>query len=175
MVYNNYMNSSYKVGDKILVINIGVCLISDIETKDFGNGEKSYYILHPIFKNCNDRIMIPVENTKNIRDLVDKEVASRVYSNFEIYENYWVKNPRERKEYFLSLLNSGDIFKIKNLYLTLQNKKAELLNNKKLLNTTDKYVLDSVIKSLSEEISVVLELDYNETFDKLSNFYLGLI
>lgn len=119
--------------------------------------------------------MIPVENTKNIRDLVDKEVASKVYSNFEIYENYWVKNPRERKEYFLSLLNSGDIFKIKNLYLTLQNKKAELLNNKKLLNTTDKYVLDSVIKSLSEEISVVLELDYNETFDKLSNFYLGLI
>ena len=59
--------------------------------------------------------------------------------------------------------------------LTYSIHDVQLLNNKKLLNTTDKYVLDSVIKSLSEEISVVLELDYNETFDKLSNFYLGLI
>lgn len=169
------MSKSYQVGEKILVINIGVCNISAIETKDYGNGEKAYYILHPLFKNCSDRIMIPIENTKNLRNLVDKEIASKIYSSFDNYENYWVKNPRERKEYFLNLLNSGDIFKIKNLYLTLQNKKAELLNNKKLLNTTDKYVLDSVIKSLSEEISVVLELDYNQTFEKLTNYYLGLL
>lgn len=166
------MDETFEVGSKILVINIGVCNISSIEKTNCGNGEKSYYVLHPLFKNRNDKIMIPIENTKNIRSLVNKEVAAEVFSDLENYENYWIKNPRERKEYFMGLLNSGDIYKIKSLYLTLQNKKIELLLNKKLLNTTDKYVLDSVIKSLSEEISVVLGLDYQNTYEKLVNLNL---
>jgi len=157
----------FNVKEKILVSNVGVCEIQEIETKDYGNGENQYYILYPLFENKTNKIMIPVNTKIHLRSLVSFEEANKIMNSFDEYEDFWLKDPRQRKEAFFAIINSGDITRFKSLYLTIQNKKIELLENKKMLNSTDKSILDTVTKVLAEEISVVLNEDYNDITRKL--------
>lgn len=157
----------FSVNDKILVSNIGVCEVHEIETKDYGNGENQYYILYPLFENKTNKIMIPVNTKIYLRELVSIKEAEKIMNTFDEYEDFWLKDPRQRKEAFYAIINSGEISRFKSLYLTIQNKKLELLANKKMLNSTDKSILDTVTKVLAEEISVVLNEDYNEITRRL--------
>jgi len=158
----------YKINEKVLISNVGVCQINDIAIKNYGDGDVEYYILSPLYKDKADKIMIPVKSDNKIKTIVGKDDALKVMNELSKYEDFWVKDPRERKDNFLNILNSGGIFDLKNLYLTIQNKKKELIALKKMINSTDKYVLEAVTRILVEVISTSLGKDCSVVYEQLT-------
>ena len=159
----------FSLNEKVLVSNVGVCEIRDILIQNFGDGEKKYYILFPVYKDKADKIMIPIDFSQKIRALSDIDCVKKGIAEFDSYEDFWLKDPRQRKESFFTILNSGDFNNLRSLYLTIQYKKQELVANKKTLNSTDKSILDIVTKVLCEEIATVLGIDYSSVLDTLTS------
>lgn len=79
----------FKIGDKIVYGETGVCIVTDICEKEFiRNNKKSYYVLKPIL-NSGNVIYAPVESGKiPMRNIISKETALKLINDIpKILEN----------------------------------------------------------------------------------------
>lgn len=146
-----------RVGDYI-VYRRDVCKIIDL--KKYNNID--YYVLSPL-NDISLHINVPVNNKLGyIRDLMSKEEVSNLISKISSIE--LIDEEDRRLEFkYKELLDSGnyeDLVKIiKTSYL--RNKKR--LDNNKKISEKDKHYFDLAEKYLYNEISIVLNKDYEET------------
>lgn len=146
-----------RVGDYI-VYRRDVCKIIDL--KKYNN--RDYYVLSPL-NDISLHINVPVDNKLGyIRDLMSKEEVSNLISKISSIE--LIDEEDRRLEFkYKELLDSGnheDLVKIiKTSYL--RNKKR--LDNNKKISEKDKHYFDLAEKYLYNEISIVLNKDYEET------------
>ncbi len=146
-----------RVGDYI-VYRRDVCKIIDL--KKYNNID--YYVLSPL-NDISLHINVPVDNKLGyIRDLMSKEEVSNLISKISSIE--LIDEEDRRLEFkYKELLDSGnheDLVKIiKTSYL--RNKKR--LDNNKKISEKDKHYFDLAEKYLYNEISIVLNKDYEET------------
>lgn len=146
-----------RVGDYI-VYRRDDCKIIDL--KKYNNID--YYVLSPL-NDISLHINVPVDNKLGyIRDLMSKEEVSNLISKISSIE--LIDEEDRRLEFkYKELLDSGnheDLVKIiKTSYL--RNKKR--LDNNKKISEKDKHYFDLAEKYLYNEISIVLNKDYEET------------
>ena len=153
----------FKVGQNVYSQTSGVCVISLIEEKNFGVGEKQYFVLESIFKKQASKTYIPVDKAAiQLRHLISKEEAKSLLAHTLEVERIWENDPKVRRQKFEELYKSRDLRSICQLIKSLHLQNEDLKKIKKSLSMLDKDFLDKLLKDVVEELSLVLEVSLEE-------------
>lgn len=149
----------YKKND-YLVYGKDVCKVYDIETQKFNN--EDYYLLRPI-KNKDLKISAPItDKAKKIRPLITKEEIDNLIKEIPSIEIITTENKFIEAEYKKILQNPTHKDLIRIIKTTYLHNKKRLDNNKKITEK-DKIYFEQAEEYLYHELSIVLNLSYEET------------
>ena len=150
----------FKVGEKAIYKNLGVYLVDDIETEDFGDGDKKYYVLIPFYKkNSSSKIMLPAASARSLREIPPKEKVLNLIDDFDECDNLWINDSKQRRDEFYDILENGNLRDLVSLLHTIREKRLELKKNKKMLSMMDKEIYEIAEKCVREGICASLELE----------------
>ncbi len=156
----------YKIGDTVLYGSEGVCKITQITEKCFGDSAIEYYILTPVF-NERSTFFVPTKNETLVSRmkpiLTNGEIMELISSTDETDE--WVENDIERKELFKSIISSGEIKSVISILKSIIHHKEMLDSVGKKLHKADETVLKESQKILYEELAMEMELSKDEVID----------
>lgn len=160
----------FKIGEKIVNRSGKVCEVVDIEEADYGVGLKTYYVLSPCFTNNNSLILhTPVEQESTLRKVMNKDDVEQLILSIPDIEVIWITNPKIRKTKFKELYTSGEPKEILRLIKSFVKKKDEFKNDKKTLSFTDENFLTEIKTNLYYEISLALNLSFEQVDELISN------
>lgn len=149
--------NNFKVGD-LLVYKKDVCIVNEIKIKYLR--DMDYYILSPI-TDKSLKIQIPT-NSNAIRELITKQKVKEIIKSIPNIEVIKLDSKNLENEYKQLMQNGTHEDLIKIIKTTYLRNKERIDNNKK---TTDKdnYYFNQAESYLYSELSVVLNLTYDET------------
>ena len=147
----------FKVGE-IIVYKKEVCKIKEIKEKYIQN--KDYYIMNPI-EDETLVINVPIGNEKNLREVITKEKAKKVIEN--------INNKNIEFEY-KQLLNEDSLENLIKIIKTSYLRNFEREKNKKRISDIDKTYFEKAEKRLYNELSISLNLTYDETKEYIINY-----
>ena len=160
----------FKIGEKIVNRSGKVCEVVDIEEADYGVGLKTYYVLSPCFTNNNSLVLhTPVEQESTLRKVMNKDDVEQLILSIPDIEVIWITNPKIRKTKFKELYISGEPKEILRLIKSFVKKKDEFKNDKKTLSFTDENFLTEIKTNLYYEISLALNLSFEQVDELISN------
>ena len=160
----------FKIGEKIVNRSGKVCEVVDIEEADYGAGLKTYYVLSPCFTNNNSLVLhTPVEQESTLRKVMNKDDVEQLILSIPDIEVIWITNPKIRKTKFKELYTSGEPKEILRLIKSFVKKKDEFKNDKKTLSFTDENFLTEIKTNLYYEISLALNLSFEQVDELISN------
>lgn len=159
------VNIMFKIGDYAVCPGHGVGQVCDIETRDIGSEEKSFYIIK-IFSN-GMTVMVPTDSENGARGLVDDGEITEVYQllkdhEVEVDNSTWNRRYRD----YMGKIKTGSLLEIADVLRSLF-----LLKVKKNLSFGEKKMLEQCRTLLAQEISISNGGDIKEVEDKLNNFF----
>ncbi len=160
----------FSVGEYISYGNNGICKVSEICMMQLAKDmpKKEYYVLQPLHEAAG-KIYIAVDNQKvSMRSLIPKEEAIRLLEEAVSIAVFDEKNPRETEEEYKSALRSGDWNQWMRIVKTVRIKKKSREDQGKKMTASDERYLREATEKLTEELGFVLELDKEETCNRLS-------
>lgn len=159
---------AYKIGDHIMYLSSGVCLIDDIRDETFGGTPaRTYYVMHAL-SDPKSVIYVPTDSEKLVSSmlpLLSKEELEALISDLDNTKIEWIPDIKQRAAYFSELVSEGSRPKIFALLKSLYSLKLEFEAQKKRFYASDERVLNSISKLVCEECSIVLEIEYNAVID----------
>lgn len=155
----------FKVGE-IIVYKKEVCKIKEIKEKYIQN--KDYYIMNPI-EDETLVINVPIDNEKNLREVITKEKAKKVIENISNIEPLDINNKNIEFEY-KQLLNEDSLENLIKIIKTSYLRNFEREKNKKRISDIDKMYFEKAEKRLYNELSISLNLTYDETKEYIINY-----
>lgn len=153
----------FKIADKIIYGETGVCIVEDICEKEFiKNQKKLYYILRPV-QNKGNVIYAPVENCKiAMRNIITKQEAENIINNIpKNLENMDQNEPASIEEYKNEICKH-DPKKLVELTAKIYNKKKAVALQKKRLNAIDEKYMKIAENLLFGELAEVLGISIND-------------
>src|SRR5690606_27483783 len=142
----------------------GVGQIMDVETKNIGGEDKSFYIIKVVSNGM--KVMIPTESKDGVRSLVSDSEVTNVY---DLLKDHAVKvdnstwNRRHRD--YLAKVKTGSLLEIADVLRSLF-----LLKSSKKLSFGERKMMDQCKELLVKEISLTtgqLEQDINTNIDSI--------
>lgn len=158
----------YKIGD-YLVYRKDVCLVKDIIKKHFN--DEDYYILEPVNDNSL-KIEIPTSN-KNIRELMTKSEVEALIKEIPSITVIETENKLIENDYKQLLKDASREDLVKVIKTTYMRNKLRL-DNKKTKSDKDDTYFKLAEKYLYTELSVVLDMSYDEAKNYIINKVDGL-
>lgn len=153
----------FNLNDDVIHKSAGACVVCDIITKDFGNGDQQYYYLKPKFPttvNKSLEIYLPVEKEELfIRRPLSRHAVLSLISTIPSMERVWISNAKARKQMFESVYHSGDI---KGLCQLVKLLYVEADFFAKPMSLSDKNFLLKIKTNIFDEFAVALELHPKE-------------
>ena len=149
----------FKIDEVVIHKSAGACIICDVVTKDFGNGDKSYYYIKPKYPSKMNNaleIYVPVEKESGfLRKPISKADVLELIDAMPNMEKIWVNDAKARKLIFEEIYHSGDIKGlcklVKLLYLSDDS-------FSKPMSITDKGFLTRIKNNIFDEFAVALEI-----------------
>ena len=161
----------FSLGDIVMYGTSGACKITAEETKDYFGKKEECFVLEAVFGN-RMKIYVPKQNEllmSKMREPLSKKEVEKILKNppdaYEIYPPLDV----ERKQMYAEILASGDQVKILSVIKTIQNKKAEQIENKKKLHQCDEYILREARKLICDEFSLALGIERGKIEEYINN------
>ena len=157
----------FKVGDVVLYSSDGVCRITEITKKEFGEISATYYVLKPVFSN-RSTFFVPAENeklTSKMHAVLTKEELQKVTEKSTSF--VWQSDDALRKDEFKAILSSGDICEIVSLFKTILAHKNKIEALGKKLHRADETAFKDAQKIIYEEIALSSELTKDDVFNLL--------
>lgn len=156
----------YHIGEKIMHRQAGACYIKQITDMDVDDVLKHYYVLEPLLdtKSC-IYVSMDENKQKNIRPVIKPEELKNALSEADSNPMEWMENPKQRYVQFNKLIAS---FSFQDMLLTFQCLSAQKSESK--LNANDEQSLTSVQKLLFSEMSVILNVKYDDIVKNPSHF-----
>lgn len=146
----------FNVGDTVLYGCEGVCKITEITEKTFGDTKIEYFILEPIFNN-RSTFFIPTKNETLISKmhpiLSDSEIIEIINGASDVFD--WIEDDSERKDVFKGIVSGGNIRKIASLLKCIIIHKNEVEKVGKRLHKSDEIISKEAQKVLFEEFAMV--------------------
>ena len=159
--------STYQTNDAVLYISEGVCKIEDIQTKDFFNEQRRYYVLRPIY-HAGATFFVPCEGValQKMHPIVKsaKSITEHLQST---PAEPWMESDPQRKLHFRTLIDNGTLQKRVGVYKAILEKERALQEQKKHLRTQDERYKKELERLLIEELSAVCGKDHVETEELL--------
>ena len=163
----------YKINDDVVHKSAGVCYIFDIVTKNFGNGDSTYYLLKPKFPSVVNKtleIFLPIEKEELfIRKPLNQNEAMNLIRLIPSLERVWITDAKTRKNKFEEVYKSGDV---KGLCQLVKLLYAEPEFFAKPMSLTDKNFLLKIKTHVFDEFAVALELLPNEAEEYVKKFMI---
>ena len=142
------------IGQKVAYPGQGVCIVEEIEKRQFGECSIYFYLLRVL--SDNSIIFVPMENaeTVGIRPIISsiqcKKLISRLSADFEAISTDW----KTRSRQFAEKLQSGDVFEAVDVL-----KKLTFLSHEKKLSFREQNLLE---KSKFLIVSEVTNADFTD-------------
>ncbi len=156
----------YKIGEQVVHIPEGVCIIDEIVKMDTFNEEKEYYKLVPIMDK-NSVLYVAINGPKkNIRKLRTKKEVLQILEEQKISQMHWEKNEERRISRVKEAIYKDDGTAIAKWIKVYYRRKK-----KERLTISDSTLLKKAEQLLYSEMSVVLKKEYN----KLRAYFLDEI
>ena len=157
----------FKVGDIVLYSSDGVCKITEITQKKFGEMSATYYVLKPVFTN-RSTFFVPAENEKltaKMHAVLTKEELQGVIEKSTSL--VWQNDDSLRKDEFRAILSSGDIAGIVSLFKTILAHKNKIEALGKNLHRADETAFKEAQKVIYEEFALSSELTKDDVLDMM--------
>ena len=149
----------FGIGDYVFHKSEGVCLITDIINVETDGINKTYYVMKSKYVANASIIRLSVSNCPQIRKIFSKEDIDTYISQIQSLESIWNNDSRKRKELYHNLICEINPLPLLKIIKTLNAKKREYIEIKKVLPLTDQTTLNLAKKLLSEEISHVYDYE----------------
>jgi len=141
----------FKVGDLAVYPAHGVGVIERIENREISGCQENFFVMRILENNM--IIMIPSSNTENVglRDLIDQNEVSKVFSILKNRDMYVDDNQTWNRRYrdYMDKIKSGSVFEVAEVYRDLSTIKQD-----KELSFGEKKMLDTARSLLVKEISL---------------------
>lgn len=161
----------YNVNDVVIHKSAGACVVAEIVTRDFGNGDNTYYLLKPKFPSVVNKaleIFLPVEREANfIRLPVSKNEALTLIRTIPSMERVWISDAKTRKQKFEEIYQNGNL---KSLCQLIKFLYVEPDFFAKPMSLTDKNFLLKIRNNVFDEFAVSLEIDPSEVEEFIRKF-----
>lgn len=126
----------------------------------FGNTEKQYYILKPIFE-PQSTVYHPVDGDEDkLRVPISAEDASRIISSPA--PDNWIADDRERREAFAQTLKGGSCAEVAAMVKLIFHHKHKNPDSVTKLRACDERSLNDGKKLISEELAFALKITKDE-------------
>lgn len=155
----------FKIGDNVLYGSDGVCRITEITEKVFGDTAIEYYILTPVFDN-RSTIFVPTKNEKLVSRMhyvLSIDEIKEIINNTD--DTVWIDNDAERSEIFKKIISCGELDSIASVAKAISLHKEEITQKGKKLHKSDEIVYKEAIKILYEEMAMVINVSKDDIID----------
>ena len=138
----------FEIGSYVVCPGHGVGQVINLETKDLGGEEKSFYIVKVISNGMT--VMVPTDKKNGLRELVSDPEIEDVYGLLKDHEvkvdnSTWNRRHRE----YLSKVKTGSLIEIADVLRSLF-----LLKNMKKLSFGERKMMDQCKELIIKEISI---------------------
>lgn len=160
----------FKIGDKVIYGQTGVCEIIDICKKEFvKNQKKEYYCLKPIFAD-NNMIYAPTVDSKIfMRSLINREQAENLIEKIPSIVEKNGQTQEGTKEEYLTKINNHTLEDLVELTAFIYSKKKSISKEKKRLNNVDEKYMKIGENLLFGELALVLDIPLDEVQKYIEN------
>ena len=154
----------FNIGDKIVYPMHGAGRICSIEEKDILKEKQTYYILEMPGE---VKVMVPTAKAEEIgvRNIIDKDSVSKVFSVLEKDETVMDKNWNKRYRDNMDKLKTGDIYLIADVVRNLsfkQKEKGLSTGEKKMLTNAKQILVSELVLAENSSIDEVEQLVDNK-------------
>ena len=155
----------FKIGDKVVYGQPGVCILEDICEKEILRNQKNkYYVLRPMFQQ-NNVIYAPVDSGKVfMRHIITRQQANELILQIpEIKKN--LKSEADTPEDYRIGLESYECSDLIELTARIYERKQMAKANKKKLGFSDEKYMKLAEELLFGELAAALEIPYDEVME----------
>ncbi len=147
----------YRIGDKVVYGQTGVCEVVDICEKAFiKNQKREYYVLKP-YNLENNTIYAPVNDNKVfMRELITKNEAEELIESIPSIVERLAQSEEITKEDYIAKINNHSLEELVELTAIIYSKKLSVVKMKKRLNAIDEKYMKIGENLLFGELSAVL-------------------
>ncbi|MCI5884573.1 MAG: hypothetical protein MRZ77_00405 [Clostridiales bacterium] len=150
----------FRIGDLIFYSKTGVCeIVEIIEKESEAFGRKNYYILRPLYQECD--ISIPVDNKKvYMRPVISREKVDELIDAIPEMDAqaYYSQNLNQLKEHYRQLMDTHSCEDMIRVSKSVRNKQREVEANKRKLGAVDERFMKEAEDLLFGEFAAVLEI-----------------
>lgn len=160
----------YKIGERVVYGQTGVCTVTDICEKEFiKNSKKTYYVLKPTGSE-KDLIYAPVDGGKVlVRSLMTKNQAEELINSIPVIVSKAPNVDNITKDDYIAKINNHSPKDLVELTAIIYAKKLAVKEQKKKLNVVDEKYMKIGEKLLFGELSEVLGIPVDDVPDYIFN------
>lgn len=150
----------FGIGELVVYGVHGVCRVTGTEKMRIDRKSVDYLVLESVTQE-NSNFYVPVENDASmarVHPVLTREEMNNLLDSKEIWENAWIADEGQRKQYYRELLSSGDRTAQLRMVATLYAYRAAQRAAGKKFHLCDDNFLRDAERLLSSEIAVVLEM-----------------
>ena len=162
--------NTYKSGDVVVYGAEGVCIITGITEKKFGNEMVSYYVLEKVDKK-DSLTYVPANNERSLskmRHVLTKEEFIELFKD-ETQFLEWQEKDRDRQKTFKEVILFGNTRELISLIKTIYLRGQELRKVGKKLHICDERVFKDAEKIIKEEVAYVFGISKEEVHSFIVN------
>lgn len=145
------------IGDGLFYPRFSAGIVTNIEEKEIYGITKKYYIIRLISNGMLTMIPVDFEDSKRLRKLIEKNDYKRIK---EILTEQGKTLPikwSDRYKLYNNCINKGDIFELTMILRDIHN-----MSKQKDVSKSDLKIFEEMLSMVASELSIVLEIDYEE-------------
>lgn len=155
----------FDLGSYVVCPGHGVGQITNVETKQLGDAEKSFYIIKIISNGMT--IMVPTDNKDGVRELVKSPEIQEVFTlladhDVKVDNSTWNRRHRE----YLAKVKTGSLLEIADVLRSLF-----LLRTSKKLSFGERKMMDQCKDLISKEIAISTGDAEKDIISKIDNCF----
>ena len=149
----------------------GVCKIVGIETRKIDVKTVEYFVLEPI-RQPGSFFYIPTQNPNALAKLRILITEDQIKESINSDLFCWIDDENQRKQTYREVLCNTCSSRLISAVFVLRHKREELLNAGKKFHMCDENFLRDAERLVYEELSVVLDMEFDHIYDYLQSLLL---
>lgn len=158
------MSLKHNINDYVLYRNNGICRITEICPRDFGDGERLYFIMQSVYDK-NNVFFVPADKEDQLKHVLSVDEIDSIIDRSGDVCLEWPEDTRERTDVFGEILREGDRPRLLCMIKLLSLHKTETEADKKKFYANDQKTLAAAERLIQDEFAYVLGIPRDEVSD----------
>lgn len=162
----------FQQGGQVVYGVHGVCNILENEIRTINRKKVEYYVLQPL-EQPEARYYVPTQNqtaVAKMNPILTRQGVEELLRGKDVLAQTWIEDENQRKQYYKTVIGSGDRAALIGMVRLLYKHKKEQLASGHKFHLSDENFLRDAEKLLSGELSLVLDISRNEVGSYIRSF-----